>query len=77
MNFLGTVCGYRLIGTNLFTKKVQRYTHRKRRINKKWAKRYGNKLVPDHGRLYIMGDTIYATNKTCERIIKKLMGGGE
>lgn len=62
--------GFRLIETTAITKQVQRRTHRKRRINKKWAKRYGYKIVLDDGRIIQFGDCILATPKTIKRIIE-------
>lgn len=65
--------GCTLYASNLITKKVQRRIHRKRRINKKWRKRYGYKNVPDHGKLLLMGDSIFATPKTIEKLITAVM----
>lgn len=62
--------GFRLIETTAITKQVQHRTHRKRRINKKWAKRYGYKTVLDDGRIIQFGDCILATPKTIKRIIE-------
>lgn len=48
------------------TKKYQRRKHRKKRINKKWQKRYGFHecdLIP-HGKMIIVDGTIYMTEKT-------------
>ncbi len=73
MEYYGTYMGYVLCGSDLITKKVQRRSHRKRRINKKWRKRYGYKNVPDHGKLLLIGNTIYGTPKTIEKIIATVM----
>lgn len=62
--------GFRLIETTAITKQVQRRTHRKCRINKKWAKRYGYKTVLDDGRIIQFGDCILATPKTVKKIIE-------
>ena len=64
-----TLMGFRLIETTAITKQVQRRVHRKRRINKKWAKRYGYKTVLDDGRMIRVGNCIYATPKTVKEII--------
>lgn len=64
--------GMKLIETNAITKQVQKRTHRKRRINKKWLKRYGYKTVPDDTKLLVMGDCIYATPCGAKRIMKML-----
>ena len=61
--------GFRLIETTALTKRVQKRRHRKRRINKKWLKRYGYKTVLDDGRIIRFGDIIYATPKTIKKII--------
>jgi hypothetical protein len=61
--------GLRLIETTAITKQVQRRTHHKRRINKKWAKRYGYKTVLDDGRILQFGDCILATPNTINKII--------
>lgn len=67
--------GFRLIETNAITKQVQRRTHRKRRINKKWLKRYGYKTVPDDDNIIILGDCILATPKGTKKLIKIVKGG--
>lgn len=64
--------GFPLIETTAITKQVQRRTHRKRRINKKWAKRYGYKTVLDDGRIICAGDCIYATPKTAKEMIETM-----
>lgn len=61
--------GLRLVETTAITKEVQRRTHRKKRINKKWTKRYGYKTVLDDGRIIQCGDCIYATPGTAKKII--------
>ena len=77
MQTYGTLMGYNLRGTTAITKLVPRRIHRKRRINKKWLKRYGYKRIPDDTKAFIYGDTIFATPKMCERIIAEIMKGGE
>ncbi len=69
--------GFRLVATKALKKEVQRRTHRKWRINKKWLKRYGYKTALDDGRLIICGGCIFATPKTVEKIIAKMKGGVE
>lgn len=63
---------FRLIETTAITKQVQRRTHRKHRINKKWAKRYGYKTVLDDGQIIRVGDYIYATPNTVKKIIETM-----
>ena len=67
--------GLQLIETNAITKEVQARTHRKRRINKKWLKRYGYKTVPDHGKILVFGDRLYATPRTIKKIIAMVRKG--
>ena len=64
--------GLRLIETTAITKKVQRRTHKKRRINKKWAKRYGYRDVPDKKKIVLVGGTIYAHPSLIERIMEEI-----
>lgn len=61
--------GFRLVETTAITKQVQRRTHRKRRINKKWLKRYGYKTVLDDERIIQFGDCLLATPNTIKKII--------
>ena len=73
MKYYGSYAGCTLYASDLITKKVQRRSHRKRRINKKWRKRYGYKDVPDHEKLLLMDNTIFGTPKTIEKIIATVM----
>lgn len=67
--------GYRLIETTAITKQVQKRTHKKQRINKKWLKRYGYKTVLDDEKLLFFENSILATPKTIKRIIEQMKGG--
>jgi hypothetical protein len=69
-NMLNEYCGYRLIETTYITKKVQARTHRKKRINKKWLKRYEYKDVPDYNKIVVTNGCIFAQQKTIKRIIE-------
>ena len=66
--------GFRLVETTAITKQVQRRTHHERRINKKWAKKYGYKTVLDDGRMIMFGDCILATPNAIKRLIKAMKG---
>ena len=54
------------------TQEFQRRKHKKKRINKKWRKRYGvielNRLP--HGHVIITSDCLYMTKRTFEEIKK-------
>ena len=67
--------GYRLVETTVITKQVQRRTHKKRRINKKWLKMYGYKTILDDGKIIIFENNIFGTPKTIKKIIKQMKGG--
>lgn len=62
--------GLRLVETTAITKTVQRRTHRKKRINKKWLKRYGYKTVPDDSQIILFDGCIWATPNTIKKIKK-------
>ena len=65
---------YKIVVT---TKKVQNRTHHKKRINKKWAKRYGYTYYETQkdDTMYVTSDsTIYCTQKGFETIIKSIGG---
>jgi TnpA family transposase len=64
-----TLIGYRLVASDVITKEVQARKHKKKRINKKWLKRYGLKTVPDYETILVVDGCIIAQPKTIERII--------
>jgi cbb3-type cytochrome oxidase cytochrome c subunit len=59
--------GYNIIGVPYMADLVQARTHKKKRINKKWRKRYGVKEVP-WNKFYIEGSRIYCHPKMIETI---------
>lgn len=67
--------GKRIIITNMITKDVQARKHRKKRINKKWLKRYGYKAVPDDTKVYATNDAIFMTKRCFRRLKKKIKSG--
>ena len=56
--------------------KRQNRTHRKKRINKKWAKRYGFTYydVLEDGKIIIIGGVLYMNQKTHDTLHKILRG---
>ncbi len=48
--------------------------HKKKRIHKKWLKRYGEKPIYDLEHCYIMGDCAYMSKGMFERL-KESIGG--
>lgn len=58
------------------TKSFQRRTHHKKRINKKWLKRYGTweiNMMP-HNQVVMMDGVIYMTKKTWEKLKNEILG---
>lgn len=62
-----SIFGYQVIGTPYMADKVQARTHKKKRINKKWRKRYGFKEIP-WNKFFIEGHRIYCHPKMVEKI---------
>ena len=53
--------GYKILITEYITKDIQRRTHKKKCINKKWLKRYGMKIVPDNTKILLVNNTLMMT----------------
>lgn len=70
-----TFMGFRLIESNAVTKRIPRRVHHKRRINKKWLKRYGYKTVSDESCFYVYGDCIIGSPKAIKKLIEFAKGG--
>lgn len=62
--------GYKIIITEYITKDVQRRTNKKKRINKKWLKRYGMKIVQDNTKILLVNNTLIMTEKCYEKLRK-------
>ena len=63
--------GYPVIGVEACYDWVQARTHKKKRINKKWRKRYGFRKKP-WNKLFIADGKVYGHPKTIERYIKRM-----
>lgn len=63
--------GYRVIESPFMCDKVQARTHKKKRINKKWRKRYGMKEIP-WTKFVISGNAIFAHPKMIARIKEQI-----
>ena len=70
------IFGYQLIGVPYMADKVQARTHKKKRINKKWRKRYGMKEIP-WKKFYIEGNRIYCHPQMIEKIQLEIAFGSE
>lgn len=65
-----TDLGMEIIITEYLTKDIQRRTHKKRRINKKWLKRYGYKCVPDNDKMIVFNNKLFMTKGAYEKVKK-------
>lgn len=56
------------------TRKIQNRTHKKKRINKKWAKQYGFTIyeILNNGETYMMDGKLYMNQYTYEILNKNL-----
>ena len=69
--------GTPIVITNAITKKVRSRTNRKKRIDKKWLKRYGYKDLTKHKKSLLVNGTLYMSHKIYDRLKEELakMGG--
>lgn len=77
MSGLTELYGLKIIQTNVITKEIQKRKHRKKRINKKWLKRYRYKTVPDDDKIIITHGCIFATPNATIKMTKLINGGSE
>lgn len=62
-----SIFGYQIIETPCMADTVQARTHKKKRINKKWRKRYGTKEVP-WNKFYIFENKIFCHPELAEAV---------
>lgn len=60
--------GMPIIITNAITKRVRCRTHKKRRIDKKWLKRYGYKEVQDDTKMYVFDGKLLMSQKCYDKL---------
>ena len=60
--------GMPIIISNYITKKVRCRTHKKRRIDKKWLKRYGYKDVQDSTTIYMVNGSLLMSQKCYDKL---------
>ena len=65
--------GKNIIILDRITKDVQARRHKRKRINKKWLKRYGFKKVPDNTKIFVTDEYVFMTEKTYEKV-KAILG---
>ena len=63
--------GYQVICVQHMADKVQARTHKKKRINKKWRKRYGMKEIP-WNKFLIEGNRIYCHPKLYYKVLAEI-----
>jgi len=77
----GYIDGVPVIITDAITKQVRKRTHRKKRIDKKWQKKYGYKSVTDHSKIIVYDDGFYKhflmSQKCYDRMTEALAKMGE
>lgn len=71
---LSGLAGFNLISSVHMTDHIRKRVHRKRRIDKKWLKRYGYREVPKKD-LIRAGNTLYGHPLTIQRV-KHLLANG-
>ena len=69
--------GMQIIITDAITKTIRSRIHRKKRIDKKWLKRYGYKEIQDHSRILVFGNVLYMSKQNYDRLALKLNKMGE
>jgi hypothetical protein len=62
-----SIFGYQIIAAPYMADKVQARIHKKKRINKKWRKRYGMRDIP-WKKFFIEGNRIYCHPKMVEKL---------
>jgi hypothetical protein len=71
--------GYMIVTSKYCCDIVQARRHKKKRINKKWRKRYGMKQVPSK-KMFVCGDRIYVHETVYDRLkerIKRRLADGK
>lgn len=69
--YIGVFDGYPVIATRLWCKDIQARKHKKKRINKKWLKRYGMKKVPRED-LFLFDGKIYGHPKVIDKLVEAM-----
>ena len=65
--------GYQIIETPFMSDSVQAKKHKKKRVNKKWKKRYGMKEIPKKEFLITNDGKIFGHPKIVNRIKNEIM----
>lgn len=65
-------CGLRVIITDKICKQVRAKKHKKRRIDKKWLKKYGFVDVPDNNKMLHIDNSLYMTQRCYDKVVTLL-----
>ena len=60
--------GMPIIISNAITKTVRCRTHKKRRIDKKWLKKYGYKEIQDDAKIYMLNGSLLMSQKCYDKL---------
>lgn len=69
----GFLNGIPIVINNYITKKVRCRKHKKRRIDKKWLRRYGYKEVQDDTKMYVFDGKILMSQKCYDKLKNQLL----
>ena len=59
-----------IVITDYITKTVRKRTHKKKRIDKKWLKKYGYTEVQDESKIYMFDDKLFMSKKCYDKLLK-------
>ena len=62
--------GMPIVITDYITKTVRKRTHKKKRIDKKWLKKYGYTEVQDESKIYMFDDKLFMSKKCYDKLLK-------
>lgn len=62
--------GMPIVITDCITKIVRKRTHKKKRIDKKWLKKYGYTEVQDESKIYMFDRKLFMSKKCYDKLLK-------
>lgn len=68
---MSELTGTPIIISPFITTTKQARVHKKKRINKKWLKRYGMRSIDDIQTVYFIGDKIYMSQGLFNKLLKE------
>lgn len=70
---MGLFYGIPIVIDNCITKHVRYRRHKKRRIDKKWLKKYGYKEVQDDSKMYMFDGKLLMSQKCFDKLKKQYL----